>query len=68
MPEARVKSRSPSRRTLLKRLDEFEAIVRAHEMRGSQPPLGVEEIEEAYNNKRREFENIILSLLNIAES
>ena len=57
----------PNSRILERRLDDFEAVVRLHELRGEMTPAECEEIEDAYMRKRRELRHILRVLSHLVE-
>lgn len=65
--EPLVRTRSPAARVVDKRIAEFEAIIREHEMRGSMEPADARVIERQYEDTKRDFRNMLRSLLNLAE-
>lgn len=60
--------RRPSMLVLERRLNELEAVIRAHEMKGSYPLSARQEIEEDYEDTKAEFLDILRSLITLAES
>lgn len=65
--ERLVKTKSSAARALERKLFEFEALVRVHERRNKLTKFDYEEVTKDYEIKRREMQNILRSLVNLAE-